>query len=197
MNKEKLIEDMEELFLIIKDAYYAFDIWLMVSRDGRREYAEVLIQYSDFFEPVAKSALTLMGVSLYKIYETKDDRLSFNTILKEVEKFGIIDFSFKEKLECKMKRAKLLWRKVKILRSCFLAHRSYNLTIREICGMANITPNQIKRMIKLSVKIFNALWVKLGKAPKKTDEYTAMYTSRILGILKRELPRNPGSGVAR
>lgn len=198
MTKEKLIEDLKKLFSIIEDARYSYDIWqLVVIRKGELEYADVIGEYADFFQPVAKSVFALMVVSLYKIYEPKDAQLSFKTILKMGISLKIVNWDSDNKLKRNLKEADLLWKKICIIRSNLLAHRCYKMTIQEIAKKADLTLPEIKRLIELSIQIFNTFWISLGEKPKGINEYTSIYTSRILGILKRELPNNRGSGISR
>jgi len=185
MRREKLSKDLKELFSIIEDAHCAYEIWwILISREGRKEYSKVMVHYRDFFEPLARSTLISMIISLYKLFESNDRLLSLEKVLKEARIGKVIDSNYNKKLNRKLIESRVLWKKVCILRSNLLAHRSYNLTMREVYGLAKINPNQIKRLINLSLKIFNSLWVKLGNEPKKIEEFTAMYTRRVLEDLR-------------
>ncbi len=58
------------------------------------------------------------------------------------------------------------------------------MTKEEIYKLAKITPNQFKRMIVLSIKIFNTIWMKIEKHPNRIDDFTARDTLRVLKALK-------------
>lgn len=198
MTKKKLIEDLKKLFSIIEDARYSYDIWqLVVIWEGELEYADVISEYADFFRPIDKSVFALMVVSLYKIYEPRDTRLSFKTIFKIGISLKIVNWDSDNELERNLKEADLLWKKICIIRSNLLAHRCYKMEIEEIVKKAKLTRPEIKRLIELSIRIFNTFWISLGEKPKGINEYTSIYTSRILGILKQQLPNNRGSGMVR
>jgi len=181
---QKLKDDLEEFFSIIRDAHCAYEIWwILVSKDGRKQYSNVLYNYKDFFEPVASANSTTMFIALFKLYDKGDDKLNFIKILKDAEKLRVIDFSKNKKLKRKLSEVMAIWKKICILRHNVLAHHNYFLTRKQVYRLAKINPNQIKRMIDLSLKIFNTIWMKIDKDPKQLDEFTSMYTIRVLETL--------------
>jgi len=182
--KETLANDLKELFSIIEDAHYSYEIWwILINRDGRKKYFRAMLHYKEFFEPVARSTLTSMAVALFKLYEYKNNRLSFNKVLKEVQELKLIDNKLNKKLKRKIKEANAIWKKICILRHNLLAHRHYKLTKTEIYKIAEITPNQIKRLIELSLKIFNTLWTRSNNKPKKIEPVASRDTHRVLETL--------------
>jgi len=183
--KEKLKGDLNELFLIIQDAQYAYEIWwILIGKEGRKEYHRTYLHFKEFFEPVARANLTAMVIALFKLYEEKTNRLSFPKLLKTAKGLKLVDSSINKKLKRKISESKKIWKKICILRHNFLAHRNYSLTKKEIYKLAKITPNQMKRMIDLSLKIFNTLWMKVEKYPRRIDDFTSRDILKILKILK-------------
>jgi len=173
--------DLEELFTIIKDAHGAYEIWwVLVSREGRKQYANVMLSYKDFFECIAYSTLTLMVVSLYKLYEEKGNNLSLITMLEKLK----VDLVSHKKLSRNISEATRLWKKICILRSNLLAHRSIKLTRQEIYQKANIKPNQVKLLIRLSKIIFNNLSTIIGNKHRQLEEYTYLDLHHVLEKLK-------------
>ncbi|MFA5096311.1 MAG: hypothetical protein WC478_03110 [Candidatus Omnitrophota bacterium] len=186
----KLKDDLEKLFLIIRDAHCAYEIWwILVSKDGRREYSHALYNFKDFFEPIMRANSTTMFIALFKLYDERNDTLNLIKLLENAESLGVIDLSKNIKLKRKKSEVKKIWKKICILRNNVLAHRSYLLTVKEVYRLADINPNKIKRMIDLSLKIFNSIWMKIEKDPKQLGEFTYMDTVRILETLQAQEKR--------
>ncbi len=183
---DKLIEDLDDLFLLIQDAHCAYEIWwILVERNRRKQYFGVLITFKDFFEPIARANLMVMLISLYKLYDTRKSTLSFIKILNNAEQVGVISVAKNLKLKRRLLEVKKTWEKIRILRHNLLAHRNCSMTSSEIYKLAKITPNQIKRMIDLSAGIFNTVWMKIKKKPKSLNEYTYLDTMKMLEALKK------------
>ncbi len=183
--KEKFKNDLNELFPIIQDAHYSYQIWwILICKEGRKEYLETYLQFKEFFEPVARANLTAMIIALFKLYEEKDNRLSIPKLLRTAKALRLVNPCINKKFRQKMSEAKKIWGKICILRHNFLAHHNYFLTKKEIYKLAKITPNQIKRLIDLSVKIFNTLWMQIEKYPKGIDDSTSKDTLKMLEVLK-------------
>ena len=183
--KEKFKNDLDELFLIIQDAHYAYEIWwILIGKEWRRQYFKVFLNFKEFFEPIARANLTAMVIALFKLYEGKNSTLNFTKILNKAEQLGSLNIATNNKLKRKLSEVKKIWKKICILRHNFLAHRNYFMTKEEIYKLAKITPDQIKRMIDLSIKIFNTFWMKIEKYPRRIDKFTSRDTLRILKALK-------------
>jgi AbiU2 len=184
--KEKLKKDLAELFSIIQDANSAHEIWwTLINKDDRKKYLETYLYFKEFFEPVAKANLVAMSISLFKLYDGTGNSLGFPKLLKSAEKLKLVNTSANKKLKRKISESTRIWKKICILRHNLLAHRNYSLTRTEIYRLANITPNQIKRLIDLSLKIFNTLWMKIETQPMKIDDITSKHTLEILEALKK------------
>lgn len=182
---QKLRDDLEELFLLIQDAHCAYEIWwILVSKDGRKQYFNTFLSFKEFFVPVAIANSTAMSIGLFKLYDKRVDTLNFMKIIENAETLGIIDSSKNKKFKRKLSEVVKIWKKICILRNNILAHRNYFLTRKEVYKLAKITPNQIERMIDLSVRIFNTIWMKIDRNPKKLNEFTHMDTIKMLELLQ-------------
>jgi len=185
LEKKKFKNNLRELFLIIQDAHYSYEIWwILIGKDGRMQHFKTFLYFKEFFEPVAKANLTAMIIALFKLYEEKEKTLNFTKLLKDAENLKLIDSLQNLKLQRKLLEAKKIWKKICILRHNLLAHRNYIMTKEEIYKLARLTPNQAKRLIDLSLKIFNTMWMKIEKYPKRIDEFTSRDTINLLKCLK-------------
>ncbi len=183
--RENLISDLKNILSIIEDAHYSYEIWwILVSSDDRNKYFRHMVHYKEFFQPTAHAHITSIVINLYKLFETRKDTLNFQRLIKETEKIGLLD-SKEIKSECK--EAKDLWKKISILRNKLFAHKNYRLTREAIYREAKINPNQIKRLIELSLIIFNALWISLGEKPKEIDKFSTRDTNSLLDELLKKI----------
>lgn len=181
---ENFKNDLKDILLIVEDAHYSYEIWwILVSRDGRKRFFKQMLHYKEFFQATAYAHIALVIINLYKLFETRKDTLNFNKLIRETEKRGLFD---PKQINNELKEARRLWKKIGILRNRLFAHKNYLLTKEAIYKEAEINPNQIKKLIDLSLKIFNSLWISLGESPKKIDDFSTRDTNKILEDLSRK-----------
>lgn len=181
--KENLVRDLKDIFSIIEDANDSYEIWwILVSDDGRKKYFWKMFHYKEFFQPTAYAHIISIVINLYKLFETRKDTLNFQRLIKEAEKMGLLD---SKQIKNELEEAKALWIKISILRNKLFAHKNYHLTREAIYREAKINPNQIKRLIELSLIIFNSLWTCLRKKSKGIAELSTRDTNRVLEELKK------------
>jgi len=188
--KAEIRGKLNDFFSIIQNAHYSYEIWwILISKDGKGKYFNAYLHFKEFFEPVAYSNLTSMIIALYKLYENRRDTLNFEKLYNKVDKLELLDKNSKNNFMKRQKECKNIWKKVTIIRSNLLAHRNYKLTRNQIYKKAKLSPNQMKRLIELSLKNFNALWLKVEKYPKKLDNFTNRDTLQVLKALKNNMHR--------
>jgi len=181
--KESLISDLKELYSIIENAHFSYEIWwILISKDGREKYFSSMLHYKEFFQPTALAHITSIVINLYKLFEARKDTLNFQRLIKEAEWLGFFD---SHRISNELKEAKDFWIKISRLRNKLFAHKNYRLTRKAIYKEAGITPNQIKRFIKLSLIIFNTLWSSLGRKAKKIEEFSTRDTYKVLEDLAK------------
>ncbi len=181
--KEKLEADLKDLFSIIEDAYFSYEIWwILVSKESRDKYFAKMLQYKDFFQPTAFAHINSFIVNLYKLFETRRDTLNFPRLIKEAKSLNIFNPA---QIEFELKEAKNIWIKIGILRNKLFAHKNYQLDRKTIYNEAQINPNNIKYLIELNLIIFNALWISLGKTKKNIDEFSTRDTNKLFADLSK------------
>ncbi len=188
---EKLLKNLDELFRIIFDARSNYEIWwIYVSKEGRDEYFKVFLHYKEFFETSAYAHISMVAVSLYKLFETRDDTVNFKNIINDALGLKIVDDADMQKLNPAIEKAKTIWIKINQLRSYLFAHRAKELTVKEIYNNANLTPDQIKELTELSLEILNYVAVKAGQKERKFESFTLRDTHRLLKTLKNSYIKN-------
>ncbi len=181
--KNKLKTDLKDIFSIIEDARFSYEIWwILVSKDGRGKYFQEMLHYKEFFQPTAYAHITSLIVNLYKLFETRKDTLNFPRLIKEAKSLNIFN---PKQIESELKEAKDLWIKIVILRNKLFAHKNYQLDRKTIYKEAKIKPNHIKRLIELDLIIFNALWNSLGKKSKNIDNFSTRDINKLFADLSK------------
>jgi len=181
--KDRLISELKDIFSIIEDSHFSYEIWwILVSEEGRKKHFRQMLHYKEFFQPTAYAHIISFVINLYKLFETRKDVLSLKKITKDAERLGFFDAT---QIKRESEEVKGIWIKIGILRNKLFAHKNYHLTIEDIYREARINPNQIKRLIELSLIIFNALWRSLGMRPKTIEEFSTRDTRKVLEDLSR------------
>ncbi len=181
---ENFIKNLDELFQIIFDARANYEIWwIYISKEGRKEYFKIFLHYKEFFETSGYAYISMVAVSLYKLFETRDDTVNFKNIMNDALRLNIVDDADIQKLTPTIEKAKTIWIKINQLRSYLFAHRAKELTVEEIYKNANITPDEIKELTDLSLEILNYIALKAGQKERKFEGFTLRDTHRLFKTL--------------
>ena len=143
---------------IITSASLHYDIWwIYKERDSRAKYVNTMNQYLDFFLPSLQSHFLSAIVEIYKLFETRKDTANFPALVKLIIDNSLVKKDTQDEIQKKLKEARILWRKIAILRSELFAHSSIKLTYRAIFEKANVKPNEIKELIERSKNLLNLI----------------------------------------
>jgi hypothetical protein len=108
-----------------------------------------------------------MIVSLYRLFETRNDTINIPQLINLLKKQGSIPIQDIKRMKSEIKQIKPLWIKVSVLRNKMFGHRSNALDHDGVWKEANVTPNQFKHLIDESKKNLNkitSLWNRSGHA---------------------------------
>lgn len=135
-----------------------YDIWWVYkSKKYRPVYASTMNRYLGFFDTSIHAHFVALLLALYPMYETRRDTFNIPRLLKILEKEDRVSASTLAKANALFVEAKPLWIKVGILRNNAFGHRSDSKTIEEIFKEADITTNQLKRLIELTKRLLNTV----------------------------------------
>lgn len=129
---------------------------------NHERYRAVVERYSSFFDANAGAQLVAMIVLLYQAYETRQDTQNFHHI---VQRLSNEDSNAKElaaSLQVKIKDMKPLWSKVARARSSVIAHLSNQASSDTLMQGANLSPNEIRELVKESKKMLKEIAGHLG-----------------------------------
>ncbi len=155
--KSLISHNQNPLLEIINDSHYNYCFWWKLSGPERSKFLETMNKYIFFFKTSIRSYFLTLIVSLYKLYDSNSRTNNFNKLFKLINS----DCTFKEKekiiLEDKFYKAQVIWEKVRILRHNYFAHLNMKYDEKSLYKQANITPNEFKELIYISLDIFNLI----------------------------------------
>ena len=132
--------------------------WAYTSTDTRPVYVDVMNRYALFFQTSIHAHFVALLVTLYRLYETRDDTFNIPTLLKILKAESRLEVATLEQLEVIYKdEANPLWIKVSILRNKAFGHRSVAHTTEEVFREAAVTPNELCNLMEVTKKLLNEL----------------------------------------
>ncbi len=182
-------ERISELRQILLDAQHSFQIWWACSnRDDRQRYREALNKHSVFFAATLDAQFTVTMISLAKLYEEDAKTVNIENALSGSRP------ELRKALGQRLIEAKLIWRKVAILRHNLYAHTNYKLGCDAAFLRADLTPDEIRKLVELSKQIVNEISYAHDKAHFAFDlDNFSGETYRLLDSLSHDLASNRGA----
>ena len=139
-----------ELAGTIVNASTCYDVWWEIQNvENQDKYSEIVKRYFTFFEANAGAQLVTMIVLLYQAYETRTDTQNIHSLLKRMEEESnasdLVDQNRRD-----IAVIMPIWKKVARARSTVIAHLSQRNTSVELMQAAELTPNEIRDLIRTS-----------------------------------------------
>src|SRR5262249_34437624 len=133
-----------------------FDVWWVYSGAGNREqYLEVLNRFPMFFQTGIHAHFVALVIALARLFEARRDTINVPALVKLLG--SKLSNAEKRRIEALIAEALPLWKKVTLIRSNVFAHRNNTWSVEELFRKADLTPNGVRQLIKLSKEIVNAL----------------------------------------
>jgi len=145
------------LLAIIHDAHYNYCLWWKLSGPERPKLVKTMNRYIFFFKTSIRSYFLTLIISLYKLYDSNSKTNNFNKLLSLAKTEDTFSKEELKKLEEKFNKARVIWEKVTILRSNYFAHLNIRFDEKNLYKQANITPNEFRDMIYISLEFFNLI----------------------------------------
>lgn len=141
-------EQIKGLADTISSAQLHFDVWsaLEVSRQDPKN-VEVLNSYFEFFYASIPANFESCVVSCYQLLETKDDRISFPTLRKELFAKEGLDIASVSQLADLEKAMKPTWLRINTLRNNHIRHLSKQNTPAQVYAQAGLNDSLMKEFI--------------------------------------------------
>lgn len=162
-----------------------YDIWWTYkSKKCRPMYVGTMNRYLGFFDTSLHAHFVALLVALYPLYETRRDTYNIPRLLKILGKEDAIGAEALASADRLYAEAKPLWVKVGVLRNKAFGHRSDSLTTDQIFKVAEVTPNDLKRLLDLTKKLLNSVTRALDGSVHVFNLGASAATIRVLKDLK-------------
>lgn len=145
-NKDKIRTDLHRM---LTNAEIDFDM-LVAMREARSNpdlHNLLNLKYGRFYGSAANAFFNSIIIILYKVFEKREDTSNFWELKKTLP--SKIDKEKSSVIEDKYKEAFSIWKKVCLLRNNVIGHHNANRPIEEFYDKADISMNDLKRMIQL------------------------------------------------
>src|SRR5579862_8455039 len=135
-----------------------YEIWWNYKNDQMRpKYVEVMNRYHLFFSTSIHAHFVALLIALYRLYERRPDTYNIPSLLKRLKLESDFPATILHDLDLIHGEARKLWVKVNILRNKVFGHRSMMVSIDEAFKEAEVTPNELKRLVELTGELLNRL----------------------------------------
>ncbi|MHB1358072.1 MAG: AbiU2 domain-containing protein [Rhodocyclaceae bacterium] len=150
--------DIAALHHAVNNACLNYDIWWVYkSKKYRPKYVGTMNRYLEFFSTSLHAHFVALLVALYPLYETRRDTFNIPRLLKLLAKEDAISKPVLNNATQLYDEAKHLWLKVCILRNEVFAHFSESSSVEQIFKKADMTPNELKRLLELTKRLLNTV----------------------------------------
>ncbi len=182
MNPQANSKSRKKLIKQVHDSALAADLhqriyWIYKNKDDRAKYVDTLNRYLGFFAFSIQAHFIAIVVILYAIYEDRRDTVNVGRLYEGASA------ELKASLETDYNRAKAIWKKIAILRNNHVGHVSDRLDIDAVFKLANITYDEIKKLIEITKKLVNSFSYAEDRSSFADSLDSAKDTYRMLGKL--------------
>jgi len=137
-----------------------FEIWVLLRDASVPDFVEAARRkYEDFFLPTKHAHLVAIMSALFKLYDSRSDVISIPAVRKKLSP------SEAAATEADLTAATAIWKKIKIPRHKFFAHRDGSKTAQQILAEAGLSVAEMKDLIDLSRRLVDQLSIKFQVPP--------------------------------
>lgn len=134
------------------------DLWFYFEEESsRREIIGIMEEYNEFFRFTPHAYLVSYVIYMAGVFDKSRGTISLEFLTREIKNAGRIkgvDFSIIDRL---MIEAEPIVSKITTLRHKAIAHRSAHLSYNDVFKAAAVTPNQLRELTDVALKIANQL----------------------------------------
>lgn len=137
-----------------------FDVWWELQNaenPKHSQYFETAAKYRLFFEATTGAQLVAILVLLYQAFENRKDTQNFRTLISRLDKEEPGAQELVARLRDDMDQLMPVWQKVARARSNAIAHLSHTASSEDLMAAADLSPNEIGKLIAASKKLLAAL----------------------------------------
>jgi hypothetical protein len=180
---QKNVKELQHAIIVARLNYEIW--WVYKEKESRKRFVEILNDYPLFFQTSLHAHFVAMIVSLYRLYETREDTINLPQLLRLLKNHATIPNQEIKRMESEINQMKPLWAKVSVLRNKMFGHRSNALDYDGVWKQASVTPNQFKKLIDESKGILNEMTTQWNRSGHAFNLSATQDTVQLLEDLKR------------
>ena len=139
------------------------DVWrFFEGAETRPLILDTMRRYSEFFRFAPHAHFVSFVVHIAALLEKRNDTINLPRLAKELMDLGMVSVQDAAEVDALLGQAAPLASKTAILRSNLFAHRSAALSYSEAFKKAAVTPNELRDLTEIALKIVNRLLMARG-----------------------------------
>lgn len=179
---EKYVDDLRTVLI---GAMIHFDVyWVYKQRRDRKKFAGVLNEYLAFFQVSIPAHFIALVMALHQFYDTYPDTVNINELVSRLKSRGTTEPRTLAGIRRRLASAQPIWKKIVVLRNNIYAHRNAGLAPSDFFKRANLTPNQIRGLLRKSRNLLNAITLEIDGTTHAFNVRATSDTRRMLADLK-------------
>lgn len=152
-----LNERLDRIGQHIVRARLFLDLWFYFEGISQARIIDTMQEYTDYFRFTPHAYLVSYVVYMAGVFDKRRDTIRLPSLISEVNATGCLRLDEASTIDALMMQAEPLVGKVKILRHKAIAHKSAHLSYNDVFKMAAVTPNQLRELTEIALKIANPL----------------------------------------
>jgi hypothetical protein len=158
MQKLPLIQRLDRVGQHIVRARLFFDLWSYFEEENsRQKIIDTMREYNEFFRFTPHAYLAAYVIYVAGVFDKSRGTISLGRLAREVKVANQLSDQYLAHIEALLAQASPIADKVAILRNNAFAHRSAHTSYNDVFEMAAVTPNELRDLTDIALKIANQL----------------------------------------
>lgn len=157
-------ERLEPASQLVLRSRIFYDIWrFFEGEETRTEIIDTMRGYSEFFRFDPYAHFVAFIVHIAALFEKGNNTINLPTLAKELKESDLISTQEAARVDALLGEAAPLASKAAVLRNNLFAHRSAALSYSKAYKTADVTPNELRDLTDIALKIVNCLLMVRGR----------------------------------
>jgi hypothetical protein len=157
-----------------------FMLWRLThGTDGHRQHRPVFSEYWEAIRFLQNGQFIAAIVELHSLCERRSDTINLAALADEVEAIGADVSTRSQLIEAEGSVAK-----IRLLRNAAIAHRTSKRSYNDVFMAADITPNEIERLIEITIQVSGDLSDAVGNQREELNPYPLETYHRLVRDLR-------------
>jgi hypothetical protein len=162
------------------------DLWFYFEgADTRPRIIDTMRAYNEFFRFTPHAYFATYVIYIAGVFDKRKDSISLERLLREVKATGRLKAGDAAAAEQLLTQAQRIAGKVAILRHNAFAHRSAHITYNHVFESADVTPNELRDLTEMALKIANHLRMACALSEQHFSERPREAAEALMGALAK------------